>query len=92
VSSWAILLLIRGTNVLTPHRENIVSMDITFFETRSYFSSSQTPLQEESKIEDDFLTLLLVHTPMPEQKQQQLTNDSPTVPTDKPFAPPVEEL
>jgi hypothetical protein len=29
-------------------------MDITFFEPQSYFSSSQTPLQGESKIEDDF--------------------------------------
>ncbi len=29
-------------------------MDATFFEPQSYFSSSQTPLQGESKIEEDF--------------------------------------
>jgi hypothetical protein len=33
-----------------------------------------------------------IPTPMPKQEQQQLTNDSPTAPTDNPFAPPVEEL
>jgi hypothetical protein len=29
-------------------------MDITFFEPPSYISSSKTPLQGESKIEEDF--------------------------------------
>jgi len=35
-------------------RKPFVSMDITFFEPPSYISSSKTPLQGESKIEEDF--------------------------------------
>jgi len=34
----------------------------------------------------------VTYPPMPKQEQQQLTNDSPIAPTDKPFAPLVEEL
>jgi hypothetical protein len=67
-------------------------MDVTLFEIHSYFSSSQTPFQGESKIEDDFLTPLHVPIPMPEQVQQQLTNEPPIEPIDKPFALPVKEL
>jgi hypothetical protein len=32
-------------------------MDVTFFETQSYLSSSQTPLQGESQSEEEFLPL-----------------------------------
>jgi hypothetical protein len=59
---WAIPLLKSSTNVINPHEENTVSMDATFFETQSYFSTSQTPLQGKSKIEEDFLTPLLIPT------------------------------
>jgi hypothetical protein len=38
------------------------------------------------------LSLLPVPTPMPEPEQQQVTNESPTEPTDQPCAPHVEEL
>jgi hypothetical protein len=75
-----------------PSRKCFVSMDVTFFEPQSYFSSSQTHLQGESKIEDYILTLLPVPTPMSKPEQQQLTNESPTELTDKPSAPHVEEL
>jgi len=47
-----------------PSRKQFFSMDATFFEPQSYFSSSQTPLQGESKIEKDFLTPLPIPTPM----------------------------
>jgi hypothetical protein len=67
-------------------------MDVTFFETQSYFSPSQTPLQGESQIEEDFLTLLPIPTLMPEQEKQQLTNESPIEPTNKSSMAPVEEL
>jgi hypothetical protein len=40
----------------SPSRKHFVSMDVPFFKPQSYFSSLQTPLQEESKIEEDFLT------------------------------------
>jgi hypothetical protein len=92
VSLLATLPLKRGTYVITLHPENTVSMDVTFFEQQSYFSSTPTPLQGESQIEEDFLTLLPILTPMQEPKQQQVTNESPTEPTDQPSAPPVEEL
>jgi hypothetical protein len=77
-----------------PSRKYSVSMDVTFFEQQSYFSSTPTPLQGESQIEkdEDFLSLLPVPTPMPEPEQQHVTNESPTKPTDQPCAPPVEEL
>jgi hypothetical protein len=39
-----------------------------------------------------FLTPLPVPTPMPEPEQQQVTNESPTEPTDKPSSLHVEEL
>jgi hypothetical protein len=64
-------------------------MDVTFFEPQSYFSSSPTPHQKESQIDEDFLNPLPVPTPIPEQ---QVTNESPTEPTNKPSAPPVQEL
>jgi hypothetical protein len=78
-----------------PSRKYFVSMDVTFFEQQSYFSSAPTPLQGEIQIdEDDFLSPLPIPTPMPkpEQEQQQVTNESPTKPIDQPSAPPVEEL
>jgi hypothetical protein len=78
--------------MLSPSIQKILSMDVTFFEQQSYFSSTPTPLQGESQIEEDFLTLLPILTPMQEPKQQQVTNESPTEPTDQPSAPPVEEL
>lgn len=67
-------------------------MDVTVFETQSYFTSSQTPLQGKSQNEEDFFAMLTVPTPMPGQEKQQLTNKSPTEPTDKSFVPPMEEL
>jgi hypothetical protein len=45
-------------------------MDVTFFETQPYFSSSQNPLKGESLSKEDFLTRLLIPTPMSEQKKQ----------------------
>jgi hypothetical protein len=53
-----------------PSRKYFVSMDVTFFEQQSYFSSTPSPLQWESQIEEDFLTPLSVPTPIPEPKQQ----------------------
>jgi hypothetical protein len=75
-----------------PSRKHFVSMDVTFFKPQSYFSPYQTPLQGESEIEEDFLTLLPVPTPMLESERQQLTNESPTEPIDRPSVLPVEEL
>jgi hypothetical protein len=46
-----------------PSRKQFVSMDVTFFETQSYFSSSQTPLQGESLSEEEFFNPLPVPTP-----------------------------
>jgi hypothetical protein len=77
-----------------PSRKYFVSMDVTFFEQQSYFSSTSTPLPGESQIEEDedVLSPLPVPTPMPEPEQQQVTNEPPTEPTDQPCALPVEEL
>jgi hypothetical protein len=74
-----------------PSRKQFVSMDVTFFETQSYFSSSHTPLQGESQSEEEFLPLP-VPTTMPEQEKQQFTSGSTTEPTDKSCGSPVEEL
>jgi len=55
-----------------PSRKYFVSMDVTFFEQQSYFSSTPTPLQGESQIEEDeedFLNPLPVPTPMPKPEQ-----------------------
>jgi hypothetical protein len=77
-----------------PSRKYFVSMDVTFFEQQSYSSSTPTPLQGESQIEEgeDFLSPLPVPILMLEPEQQQITNESPTEPIDQPCAPPVEEL
>jgi hypothetical protein len=55
-------------------------MDVTFFEQQSYFSSTSTPLQGESQIEEDedVLSSLPIPTPMPEPEQQRVTNEFPT--------------
>jgi hypothetical protein len=74
-----------------PSRKQFVSMDVTFFETQSYFSSSQTPLQGESQSEEEFLPLPVLTT-MLEPEKQQLTSESTIEPTDKSCGSPVEEL
>jgi hypothetical protein len=66
-------------------------MDVTFFETQSYFSSSQTPLQGESQSEEEFLPLP-VPTTMLEPEKQQFTSESTIEPTDKSYGSHVEEL
>jgi hypothetical protein len=76
-----------------PSRKYFVSMNVTFFKQQSYFSSTSTPLQGESQIEEDEDVSSSLHVPtlMPEP-EQQVTNESQTEPTDQPCTPPVEEL
>jgi len=93
VSLWAILLLKTGTNVITPHRENTLSLWISLSLNHNHTSLHPKLLfKGRVRLKMIFLTLLPIPTPMPELEQQQLINESPTEPTDKPYALPVEKL
>jgi hypothetical protein len=78
--------------MLSPSIEKTQSLWMSFSLNHNHASLHPKLLfKGESKIEDDFFTPLPVPTLMLEPKQQQLTNESPTEPTDKPSVPPVEE-
>jgi hypothetical protein len=75
-------------------QEHFVSMDVIFFESQSYFPSTQTSLQGESQSqsEDKFpekfpsFSLLPILATLPEHKNQRPTDESSpsSSPTDEP--------
>lgn len=67
-------------------------MDVTSFKTQPYFYPIHSPFQGESLSEDESFNPLLVPTLMPKQEKLQFTTESPTKPTNKSHAPPMEEL
>jgi hypothetical protein len=69
-----------------PSWKHFVSINVTFSEMQPYFSSTKTYLQGESPIKEKFSmsSPSPVPAPMLEQdKQQPLTNESPTDPIDE---------